>query len=153
MIKLLDITDEQTAAQVLGVQIPAYQVEANIIGYQEIPPLTDTIQSLQNCGEVFYGYFSPFLAGVISYQIEHQMLDIHRVVVHPHFFRRGIGRAMVQFLLDNYKDKVNGFMVRTGKKNIPALKLYQQLGFREIDQVTVSEQLELVVSIVLSAEL
>jgi ribosomal protein S18 acetylase RimI-like enzyme len=150
MIKLLDITDEQTATQVLEVQIPAYQVEADIIGYQEIPPLTDTIRTLQSCGEVFYGYFDPFLAGVVSYKIEHQMLDIHRVVVHPHFFRRGIGKAMVQFLLNTYKDKVDGFIVRTGKKNIPALKLYQQLGFREIEQVTIVEHLELVVFIALS---
>lgn len=153
MIKILNIADEKTAAQVLEVQTPAYQVEANIIGYQEIPPLADTIQSLQNCEEVFYGYFAPFLVGVVSYQIEHQMLDIHRVVVHPHFFRRGIGKAMVQFILDNYKDKVDGFIVRTGKKNIPALKLYQQLGFREIEQVTITEQLELVVLTVLSKEL
>lgn len=153
MIKLLDITDKKTAAKVLEVQLPAYQVEADIIGYQGIPPLFDTIETLQNSGETFYGYFDPFLAGVISYKIEHQVLDIHRVVVHPHFFRRGIGRAMVQFLLHTYKERVNGFMVRTAKKNTPAIKLYQQLAFREIEQVMTAEHLELVLLLVLSEEL
>jgi ribosomal protein S18 acetylase RimI-like enzyme len=153
MMKRLDIKDKKTAGEVLQVQIPAYQAEADIIGYQEIPPLSDTVETLQNCGETFYGYFDPFLVGVISYKIEQQMLDIHRVVVHPHFFRRGIGRAMVRFLLHTYQDKVNGFIVRTAQKNTPAIKLYQQLGFREIKRIMTADHLELVVLFVLSEEL
>lgn len=152
MIRLLDITKEQTAGQVLQVQKPAYQVEANLLGYEEIPPLSDTVETLQKCGETFYGYFSPALAGVVSFRIEQNRLDIHRVVVHPHYFRRGIGSAMVQFLLDTYKEQVKGFIVRTGKHNMPALKLYKRLGFHEVEQVRINERLELVVLAVSSAQ-
>jgi hypothetical protein len=32
-------------------------VEANIIGSYAIPPLKDTVDKLQQCGESFFGYY------------------------------------------------------------------------------------------------
>ncbi|HAG42334.1 MAG TPA: GNAT family N-acetyltransferase, partial [Clostridium sp.] len=71
MIKQLDLKDKKVLEKVLDVQISSYKIEAEIIGFDEIPPLKDTINTLKQCNETFYGYFiDDILAGIISYKIE-----------------------------------------------------------------------------------
>ncbi|OKO94812.1 Protein export cytoplasm protein SecA ATPase RNA helicase [Geobacillus proteiniphilus] len=53
----LNIADYETAVKVLHLQPRAYTIEAKIIGSTALPPLHDTIASLQRCGERFFGYF------------------------------------------------------------------------------------------------
>ncbi len=55
MIQPLLIEQEEVAKQVLQIQIPAYKVEAELIDFYDIPPLKDTVSSLQQCGETFTG--------------------------------------------------------------------------------------------------
>ncbi|WP_028776564.1 GNAT family N-acetyltransferase [Shimazuella kribbensis] len=144
MIRLLDITNSQIATKVLKVQKPAYQVEAKIIGFDEIPPLRDTVESLQTSKEKFYGYYQEdSIVGVIGFQLFEKVLDVHRLVVHPHYFRQGIGRRLLQYVLDEYDDQVSCFKVHTGTKNDPAKMLYKSLGFKEVEQILVSPTLSL----------
>lgn len=138
MIKQLDIADPVICQQVLQVQLPAYQVEAEMIGFDGIPALQDTVATLQFCGEQFYGYYQEGeLAGVISFQLLEDTLDIHRLVVHPKHFRKGIGKALVQFLLE--KEKVNRYIVQTGMANVAAIRLYRGFGFEEVGQLEVHQ--------------
>jgi hypothetical protein len=43
MIKMLITKDRTVAQKILEVQIPSYRVEAELIGFQGIPPLHDTV--------------------------------------------------------------------------------------------------------------
>ena len=96
MIKKFDITDIESTKEVLNIQMLSYKIEAEIIHYYDIPPLKDTIQSLQQCGEVFFGYYlNKELCGVISIKTEDRIIDIHRLMVHPKYFRKGIDRKSV----------------------------------------------------------
>ncbi|MDF0725480.1 hypothetical protein PY093_01985 [Cytobacillus sp. S13-E01] len=52
--KKIDITNPIFAKEVLNVQIPAYKVEAEIIDYYDIPPLRDTVETLQQSQETFF---------------------------------------------------------------------------------------------------
>lgn len=54
-IKPLDIRLQEAAEEVWALQHPAYRVEAELIGVADLPPLRDTIQTLQSCGESFLG--------------------------------------------------------------------------------------------------
>jgi hypothetical protein len=47
MIKKIDIPNPKLAEDVLKIQIPSYKVEAELIDFYEIPPLKDTIDTLQ----------------------------------------------------------------------------------------------------------
>lgn len=68
MIRRMDLFDFDEVNALLGLQRIAYSVEADLIGFYDIPPLMDTIQSLQSCNEVFYGYYREGeLWGAISY--------------------------------------------------------------------------------------
>lgn len=53
MIKTIDITNFESAQEVFSIQIAAYKIEAAIIGSYDLPPLKETIETLQNCGESF----------------------------------------------------------------------------------------------------
>jgi ribosomal protein S18 acetylase RimI-like enzyme len=134
MIQKLNVKDPEMAKKILEVQIPSYQVEAELINFYGIPQLKDTVETLMRCGEIFYGYFiQGELAGAIAFKKEGTLLDIHRLVVHPDHFRKGIGRELVNHVLEQERD-AKRFLVRTGTKNIPARKLYEKLGFMEIGE-------------------
>ena len=113
------------------MQRAAYAVEAELIGSNEIPPLKETLEALQQSGETFYGYWvDEYLVGAISYKRAATLLDIHRLVVHPAYFRRGIGKALVQWV-EQVEPGIEHIVVSTGTKNIPAKSLYTQFGFVE----------------------
>lgn len=138
MIQLLNIQNHEIAEQVLQVQLPAYAVEANLMDFYDIPPLHDTVDSLMGSSETFYGYWvEGKQAGAISIEVENQNLQICRLVVHPSYFRQGIGKQLVQFIFEKYKH-LKKFEVSTGEQNVPAKKLYMNLGFREVKKVEIS---------------
>lgn len=138
MIKKLNLKNIDTARDVLELQRASYKIEADIIGFYEIPPLNDTIDSLKECNEVFYGYYiSDVLAGIISYKIHKNILDIHKVAVHPNFFRMGIADKLVNFI-EQLKNNINKVVVCTGKKNIPDVNLYLKKGYKKTKDIEIS---------------
>ncbi|WP_307253055.1 GNAT family N-acetyltransferase [Croceifilum oryzae] len=78
----------------------------------------------------------------ISFIIESNVVDIHRLVVSPFYFRQGIGAKLLSFLLTEHT-RTTKYIVHTGAENIPAKKLYEKFGFREIDQIEVTQGLSL----------
>nr|WP_246017795.1 GNAT family N-acetyltransferase [Mesobacillus subterraneus] len=133
------LNEIQDAAEVLALQQKAYKVEAELIGTEEIPPLKETFEQLQNCGETFIGcYISGRLAGAVSFKKEETMLDIHRVMVHPDFFRKGIAEKLIAKL---EKQKYTQIIVSTGAANTPAINLYQKLGFQRQEDTIVENGL------------
>ncbi|WP_051410014.1 hypothetical protein [Brevibacillus panacihumi] len=72
MIRLIDNTNPDMAAHILRVQIPAYRVEARLMNFDGIPPLQDTLESIQASAETFLGYFDADddLAGFLSFEEE-----------------------------------------------------------------------------------
>ncbi|RNB81029.1 GNAT family N-acetyltransferase [Brevibacillus fluminis] len=138
MIRRMEIQNEAEAAEVLRIQIPSYQVEAELIGFADLPPLKDTVASLQACGETFYGYWvDGELAGAISYKREEDVLDIHRMIVHPAHFRKGIASQLVQYVLGQ-EQGLEKAIVATGAKNEPAKTLYLRHGFEVLQDQEVA---------------
>lgn len=143
MIKKIDITNPKLVIEILYVQILSYKVEADLINYDEIPPLKDTVDTIQQCGENFYGYYiNEELSGVISIQIENGVMDIHRLFVHPKHFRKGIAKTLLDFIQTNEKG-FETIIVSTGSKNVPAINFYQKNGFSKTKEIKVDERLSL----------
>lgn len=143
MIKKIDIKNPDIAKEVLSIQIPAYQIEAKLIGFDEIPNLKDTVESLQQCGETFYGYYmNGNLSGIISFVIEDCVLDIYRLFVDPSYFRQGIAKQLLDHIL-NVETGFDTVIVKTGNKNTPAIHFYQKYGFDQEEDLVINEQLSL----------
>ncbi|CAG9620173.1 GNAT family N-acetyltransferase [Sutcliffiella rhizosphaerae] len=145
MITKMNINNVKNAKEVLNIQIPSYKVEAAIIGVDEdeLPPLKDTVETLQQSGETFYGYYiEEKVCGVISFMIENEFVNIHRLVVHPDHFRKGIASQLLTFVLTNYPAKTT--KVATAVKNTPAVMFYESNGFQKVREVFIHDQLSLV---------
>ncbi len=127
VIREIELFDVLAAAEILDLQRKSYRIEADLIGTDEIPPLKETFEQLQNCGETFLGYYlDGRLAGAVSFKIDREVMDIHRMMVDPDFFRRGIARKLIAYLEhQNFSEMI----VSTGAANTPAIKLYEKLGF------------------------
>lgn len=144
LIRKLSPSSIEEAAEILEVQISAYKIEAQYIQNNSIPRLYDTIFDIQNCNEVFYGYFiDDTLAGFISFLYEDDVVDIHRLVVSPTYFHRGIATALLQHLFQLHEE-TTPYIVQTGKKNTPAIALYKKHNFIETKEITLPDGLVLV---------
>ncbi|MFC4024694.1 GNAT family N-acetyltransferase [Oceanobacillus longus] len=140
MIKKIDISNRKNAEQVFNIVIPSYMVEAEIIGSYEIPPLKDTIDNLQQCGENFFGYYlEDELCGAIAIKVENDEIDIHSLIVHPKHFKKGIAQMLLDYIESKFV--VGTIKVGTASKNIPAVSFYKKNGFQKIKEVIISEQL------------
>lgn len=130
MIEKLDIRRPETARAVLKLQRSSYAVEAEIIGSWELPPLWETLEELRLSEEHFHGYFlEGSLAGAVSVKMSGNTLDIHRLMVAPECFRRGVAGAMLRHVEGGGGwEKIT---VSTGSKNTPAKRLYLSNGFVE----------------------
>lgn len=133
MILKLNSTSFEVATSILQVQIPAYKVEADYLNSTAIPRLYDTVNDIQNCVETFYGYFSENkLVGFISFVQEEKLIDIHRLVVSPDFFKRNRNETLI-YIFNMFPSPMT-YIVQTGKANTPAITLYKKHGF-----ITVSD--------------
>ncbi len=139
MIKKLDLKNPEIARCILELQIASYSIEADIIGFNDIPPLKDTAESINTCDEIFYGYYiNDVLAGIISYKIIEKVIDIHRVAIHPLFFRMGIANNLINFI-EGLENNINKVVVSTGKENLPAVNLYLKNGYKKEKDIEISK--------------
>ena len=123
---ILDLSDDTVLHELWTVQRLAYAVEAELIGFDGIPPLHETPEELRASDEIFLGlYDEDGLAGAVSYRLDGSTVDICRLVVHPRAHRRGIATKLLDALPDGPQT------VSTGTKNDPALRLYRKRGFVE----------------------
>ncbi|MCI3921434.1 GNAT family N-acetyltransferase [Paenibacillus sp. TRM 82003] len=93
--------------------------------------MLDTPEKLQGSGETFVGCFEngDRLVGAISYKLldDGRTVDIHRMMVHPERFRRGIASKLLAAALT--QPGLSKALVSTGTRNDPAVFLYQRHGF------------------------
>jgi ribosomal protein S18 acetylase RimI-like enzyme len=136
IVVALDIKQRETAEEVWALQHPAYRVEAALIGVSNLPPLLDTVKSLQTCGESFWGYREVEegdLIGAISFELEREgYYAIRRLMVHPDFMRRGIGSILMKHLLSQSSPFAR-WTVTAEIRNLPAISLYGSFGFERMD--------------------
>ncbi|MER0467462.1 bifunctional GNAT family N-acetyltransferase/GrpB family protein [Bacillus cabrialesii subsp. cabrialesii] len=141
MIEFLQHKEDITAREIIAVQQPAYIKEAELIGFDGIPALQEKAKDIRASHERFAGYRkNGKLIGVISYEKNMHHLTICRLVVHPDGFRKGIGRALLQFAIDQNEDAQKIEAV-TAENNTPAVSLYTQLGFQKAETVKAAEGL------------
>jgi ribosomal protein S18 acetylase RimI-like enzyme len=117
---------------VLEVQHAAYAIEAQLIGYPQLPPAHETLAALQGCGEeVWLCEEDGELLGAVGLeQTSEDELLIARLFVAPSAFRRGVGTALVRHALAQARGR--RVRVGTAAANLPALALYERFGFRRV---------------------
>lgn len=140
MIKLLQHTSDEVAAEILSVSLAAYEIEAELLGLTTFPPLEELILDITTSKNEFWGiYLSEDLSGVIEIASAGSYVEICRLVVAPDLFRKGIASQ----LLNGVLRKGTLYKVSTATANGPAMKLYAKHGFEIVGRLIVEEGLEL----------
>ncbi|HEY5915145.1 MAG TPA: GNAT family N-acetyltransferase [Verrucomicrobiae bacterium] len=90
--------DEADAPEILALQKVAYQSEAEIYGDHSLPALEQTLEQLQADFDrmLFFKAVvnSKIIGSVRGYSVG-ETAHLSRVIVHPYFRRRGIGRRLL----------------------------------------------------------
>jgi ribosomal protein S18 acetylase RimI-like enzyme len=130
----LDLADDATLERLVSVQRAGYRVEADLIGAISLPPLHETPEQLRASGETFLGaYLDGELAGAVSYKRAGDLVDIHRLVIDPKAFRRGLATRLLD-ALEAAEGDAPAWTVGTGRDNAPARALYERRGFRAVEE-------------------
>lgn len=135
MIDEIDLDDDAIAARVVEIQRAAYAVEAELIGFDGIPNLRETVADLRTRADLIWrgAFVDGELAATIAWIDEGTVIDIDRLAVDPAFARRGLGRALVRAVPAGRPT-----IVATGAANAPAVALYAGEGFRPIDETEIA---------------
>ncbi len=129
-VNKLDQTDHADALQIHSLFQRAYRVEAQLIGVRSIPPLDRTVRDIMASETCFFGCWDDeLLIAAVEVEYYEPHLGINSLVVHPDYFRQGLGRQLLRYVLAEYVWETA--KVETALANLPAITLYEQFGFKE----------------------
>jgi len=128
---LLDPTQRGVAEEIHRVLQASYQVEGRLLGIEDFPPLRRTVAEIRRATTTFHGIrVEKDLAAVAELEAtSEESAHINAFVVHPRFFRRGLGRALLLSLQGLPRSA--RLTVSTAAANEPALALYALSGFHK----------------------
>ncbi|OKK15209.1 hypothetical protein AMK16_28665 [Streptomyces sp. CB00455] len=127
----LDLADEATATAVYRVGRAAYAVEAELIGFDGIPALRESLADLRTRPLNWLGALSADggLAGFVAWEeAPGSAVGVDRLCVDPAWFRRGVASLLLGRLLTGVLSG-RRVTVTTGAANAPAVALYERHGF------------------------
>jgi GNAT superfamily N-acetyltransferase len=130
----LDHGSPAVARQIVEVQQAGYRVEAQLTGYDGMPGLTQDADAVAALDETLLGASEDeHLLGVLGYTRHGDQVDVSRLVVHPHHFRKGIGTLLLRELHAREQD-ARRVEVTTSTGNTPATALYLREGYVIVDR-------------------
>ena len=133
MIEKLQNNEIEISKRIRTVFQASYKIEAKLLNATDFPPLKRPLENYLKSNTVFFGYLkNEGIAGVIEIDHNNDYTLIRSLVVDPTFFRQGIAKKLMKFVLDRFDSKL--FVVETGLENGPATKLYETFGFIEVKQ-------------------
>jgi ribosomal protein S18 acetylase RimI-like enzyme len=143
-IHLLNHKDEDLATQIYSIFQQSYMVEAKLIGATDFPPLRRSVNNITLSNSNFWGLRDlNGLIGVIEIEQADTLIQICSLVTSPRLFRNGIGTDLLKFVLAYLKWQI--VEVQTATANLPAIRLYQKVGFSEQKRWHSKEGIELIV--------
>jgi GNAT superfamily N-acetyltransferase len=126
----LDPARPGVAEALTALQRESYAVEATLLGVPALPPMDEAPSALRAAGLTWLGARDAGgLCGALAYLREGELVDVHRLAVHPRAFRRGVATALLDAVEAREAD-ARRWTVGTGERNAPALALYARRGFR-----------------------
>ena len=112
----------------------------------DIPPLTQTLESLQEdfrTQTILPAWHGAWLVGSVRGRREGSVGQIGRLIVHPHYRRQGLGTALMRAIEAVFAD-VAHYELFTGERSERNLRLYARLGYVPFRRQAVTPRLILV---------
>ena len=72
-----------------------------------------------------------------------QLIVVHTLAVHPQHLSRGVGRQLMEFAIAHARTQgMRAVRLDVNERNVPAIRLYESLGFAYIDTVDLGYGIE-----------
>ncbi|OHD53643.1 MAG: hypothetical protein A2Y33_06895 [Spirochaetes bacterium GWF1_51_8] len=133
--------------ELLELQKLAYITEAELYGDYTIPPLTQTLDDLTaECAQktVIAVIEDGRLVGSVRACLDdNKACLVGRLMTHPDYRRRGIGRELMVRIESEFPGAVR-FELFTGEKSAGNIRLYEQLGYVIFKKLRLNDKIDLV---------
>lgn len=130
---IIGLAEKRDVPEILALQKVAYQSEAEIYGDESLPTLQQTLPEIEHDFDrmiflkaVVNGKIIGSIRGLVDGSTGH----VSRVIVHPYFQRRGIGRKLVGEMEKAFPPQVTRLEGFTGHKSKRNLYIYGKLGYK-----------------------
>jgi len=130
------------AEEILSLQKLAYRSEAEIYNDFNIPPLVQTLESIEKDFENQYflkAVMDGKIIGSVRAYTKEGTCYIGRLIVHPDFQNRGIGTDLMNEIERIFNTR-RRFELFTGDKSERNLYFYQKLGYKIFKKAKITDQ-------------
>lgn len=128
--------DENDLIPILALQKKAFQAVAELMNTCDLPPLRQTFPDIYK--EYQQGVILKFLSengriigSVRAFMNTDQTCCVGKLVVHPGFQNRGIGKALM-YAIENYFPACRRFSLFTGEATPGTRHVYSRVGYRPV---------------------
>lgn len=131
---------------ILALQKKCYLSEAEIYNDFTIPPLTQTLQSIEEdfSHQTFFKVVSNGeIIGSVRALVDNDTCKIGRLIVDNTFQNQGIGKRLMS-KIESHFSHVRRFELFTGHKSIKNVSFYKKLGYTAYDHKVINTGLSLI---------
>lgn len=133
LIKLQELYD---------LQQRSYQVEASVLGFTQLPPLQESFEELRHTKhKIFVLQEKAKYIAVIFLEKKEIDFVIAKLFVDPNDFRRGLATTLLQHVIKLHP--TTKFYVTAATENRAAIRLYENLDFKQESTIKTKEGIEL----------
>ena len=130
-------------SEILKLQYLAYQSEAALFGTDDIPPLKETLEEVQeeyNSGVVLKMVSEDdSIIGSVRAKEANGTVYIGKLMVHPDYRGRGYGTSLLNEI-ENYFT-CERFELFTSTRSVDNIRLYEATGYKKFKQEAVTDEL------------
>ena len=141
----VEIASRDDAPKILAIQKEAFLGQAKIYNNFELPPLTQSLESIEEefAEKTFLKVLSHGeIIGAVRFCVRKGQVEIDRIVVKPDHQNKGIGTALLK-KIEIMVPGASAYQLFTGNKSTRNIHLYEKVGYRVIGGETSDQGVEL----------
>jgi ribosomal protein S18 acetylase RimI-like enzyme len=126
---------------ILALQKTAFRDVAIMHNHLDMPPMAQTYEEIKrdyDNGVIFVKVSDrdKIIGSVRGYLDENHICRIGRLVVHPNYQRKGLGKLLMKEIEEIFKH-CNEYRIFTSERSTHVISLYESLGYEKLSRETV----------------
>lgn len=142
MIQKAELSD---LPEILKLQYLAYQSEADLFGTRDIPPLKQTLEEVvveYEQGVILKILDKEKIIGSVRVKQDNDSVYIGKLMVHPEYRRRGLGKRLLLEIEKIYPNK--RYELFTSTISLSNIRLYEGVGYKTFHTKKINDKLSFV---------
>lgn len=130
---------------ILKLQYLAYQSEADLFGTRDIPPLKQTLEEVvaeYEQGVILKILDKEKIIGSVRVKQDNDSVYIGKLMVHPEYRRRGLGKRLLLEIEKIYPNK--RYELFTSTISLSNIRLYEGVGYKTFHTKKINDKLSFV---------